>query len=257
MRRIILLGTFIVLCSLTLWAQPKRNYREDKDYQPTVLVELFSSEGCSSCPFADAFMKEVIEIGDTTGSPVYVIDYHVVLWNRSGWVDPFSDSAYSFRQQDYLERKQLTAMYTPMTFINGSDKDYAGNDRRSVGMTIQQELSKPSKFYLRTGVAGVENEDSLLVQYQIWGVPDSMDLRVALVQREINNQVTAGENAGKILHHHNVVKGLWSKSNPNNEGMIKIPVSRQLNLDNFRLVIFLQQQRTWKVVATSQLTFKP
>lgn len=228
---------------------------EEKLYQPAVLIELFSSEGCGSCPYADQFLKEVIQISDSSKSPVYVIDYHVVIWNRSGWVDPFSDSAYSLRQQEYVHRKNLKALYTPMVFINGSDKDYAGGDKRGIGMAIQSALSKPSKHYLRSRVTGIANEDSLLLAYQAWGNIDSMQLMVAFVQKEINSQVKGGENAGLILHHQNVVKGLYKQEISAQEGMFKIPVNRELNLENFRMVLFLQHKRTWNIVAADQVSF--
>jgi hypothetical protein len=75
---------------------------QEKMYQNNVLIELYSSEGCSSCPIADAFMQEVIHLSDSTMSPVYVIDYHVDYWNKSGWVDPFSDSLYTKKQINML-----------------------------------------------------------------------------------------------------------------------------------------------------------
>ena len=227
-----------------------------KGYQPAVLVELFSSEGCSSCPYADAFLKELIDISDSSKTPVYVIDYHVVIWNKSGWVDPFSDSAYSLRQQEYLYKKKLGAMYTPMVFVNGGDKEFAGGDKRAIGKAIQNTLSNPAQHYLRTGVTGIENEDSIMLAYQVWGDIDSLQMNIAFVQREINSQVKGGENSGLILHHHNVVRSLYTKELKGKEGMFKIPVKRDLNLDNYRLVIFLQHKRTWNVMATDQLTFK-
>jgi hypothetical protein len=248
----------LLLTSLVITTQAQNSKSLPvKQYQPAVLIELFSSEGCSSCPFASKFLKEVIDISDSSKTPVFVIDYHVDIWNRSGWVDPFSDSIFSMRQQEYVYRKKLTSMYTPMVFVNGGDKDFAGADKRAIGNAIQGVLTQPSNYYLRTGVTAVENEDSLLVAYQIWGELDSFDLRVAFIQKEINNQVKGGENAGMILHHHNVVKQLTTRHLTNNEGFMKIPVNRDLNLDNFRMVVFVQHQRTWKVVATDQLTFKP
>lgn len=226
-----------------------------KQYQPTVLVELFSSEGCSSCPFADEFTSEIIHISDSSKTPVYVIDYHVDIWNRSGWVDPFSDSTYTLRQQEYVYRKKLTSMFTPMIFVNGSDKEYAGGDKRSVGKAIQTELTRPSNNYLSTGATGVPNEDSIMVKYHVWGPTDSLMIMVALVQRQINSLVKGGENSGLTLHHHNVVRQLKSYPVTGEEGFVKFPVNHQLDLTNFRLVVFLQHQRTWKVVATDQLNF--
>lgn len=254
MKKRILFFFCLSLGLKTLFAQTTA---EPKLFQPAVLVELFSSEGCSSCPYADEFLKEVIDISDSSKSPVYVIDYHVVIWNRSGWVDPFSDSAYSLRQQEYMYKKKLTAMYTPMVFINGGDKEFAGGDKRGIGQKIQEILTKPSKHFLRCGITGVENEDSLMLAYQIWGDIDSCDIKIAFIQKEINSSVQGGENKGMILHHHNVVKGLFTKPLTSKDGLIKIPVNRNLNLDNFRVVAFIQHRRTWQIFAADQMTFKP
>jgi hypothetical protein len=142
-----------------------------------------------------------------------------------------------------------------MVFINGSDKDYAGGDKRGIGMGIQAALSKPSKHYLRSKVTGIANEDSLLIAYQTWGNIDSMQLMAAFVQKEINSQVKGGENAGLILHHQNVVKGIYTQAINSSEGMFKIPANEDLSLENFRIVLFLQHKRTWEVVATDQLNF--
>lgn len=227
-----------------------------KQYQPTVLVELYSSEGCSSCPFADEFLKELIHISDSSKTPVYAIDFHVDIWNRSGWVDPFSDSSYSMRQQEYVFRKKLTSMYTPMVFVNGSDKEFAGGDKRGIGRAIQETLQRPSNHYLRSGATGIPNEDSIFVAYQIWGDIDSFDLKVAMVQKEINSLVKGGENMGLTLHHHNTVRKLISYPLTGNEGRVKFPLNRELDPSNLRMVVFLQHKRTWRIVATDQMTFE-
>jgi hypothetical protein len=106
---------------------------QEKMYQNNVLIELFSSEGCSSCPIADAFMQEVIHLSDSTTSPVYVIDYHVDYWNKSGWVDPFSDSLYTKKQMNYALKKAEKNLYTPMAFVNGGNA-HAGADKKGISV---------------------------------------------------------------------------------------------------------------------------
>jgi hypothetical protein len=77
---------------------------DTNQFQPSILIENFTSEGCSSCPEGDKFMGELIHLSDSTNNPVYIIDFHVDIWNRSGWVDPLSDSVYSARQRTYLAK---------------------------------------------------------------------------------------------------------------------------------------------------------
>ena len=254
-RKIVLLVFCTATLGLELWGQAA-NKPGPTLYQPSILIELFSSEGCSSCPFADQFMGELIHLSDSAGMPVYVIDFHVDIWNRSGWVDPFSDSNYTKRQQTYLQKKGLTSTYTPMAFVNGGNKDFAGNDKPSIGRQIHTLINQPSEHFLRTGAAPVDGEDSLNFIFTSWGNVDSCDLRVAFVQKNINNLVTAGENAGQILHHHNIVRGFYSVPMVGNKGSFKIPYNPDFNMENFALIAFIQHQRTWQVLATDRISFK-
>lgn len=245
--------------SLSLAAQQKAGKESDtqpKLYQPSIVLEMFSSEGCSSCPFADEFMGELIDMSDSANLPVYVVDFHVDIWNRSGWVDPWSDSNYTQRQQTYLKKNGLTATYTPMVFINGGAKDYAGTDKASIGRKLHELINTPSKHFLRTGAAPIEGQDSLTFVYTSWGDIDSCEIRVAFVQKNINNMVTAGENKDRILHHHNLVRGFYTAPMTGNKGTFKIPYNPDFNMENFALVSYIQHKGTWRILASDRITFK-
>ncbi len=229
---------------------------QEKMYQNNVLIELYSSEGCSSCPTADAFMQEVIHLSDSTMSPVYVIDYHVDYWNKSGWVDPFSDSLYTKKQMNYALKKGEKNLYTPMAFVNGG-KALAGADKRGISVEITQNLSKPNPNFLKLGVSAEEGEDSLIIAYRFWGPMDSFEINIAFVQREINSAVKGGENANQILHHHNICRKLITAPLTKSEGKTKIYVSPAINLDNFRIIGFVQDPKTLKIHGVDQLTFRP
>ena len=229
---------------------------QEKMYQNNVLIELFSSEGCSSCPIADAFMQEVIHLSDSTTSPVYVIDYHVDYWNKSGWVDPFSDSLYTKKQMNYALKKAEKNLYTPMAFVNGGNA-HAGADKKGISVEITQNLSKPNPNFLKLGVSAEQGEDSLIVAYRFWGPMDSLELNIAFVQREINSAVKGGENANQILHHHNICRKLITTPLVKSEGKTKIYVSPSINLDNFRIIGYVQNPRNLKIHGVDQLTFRP
>ena len=229
---------------------------QEKMYQNNVLIELFSSEGCSSCPIADAFMKEVIHLSDSTVTPVYVIDYHVDYWNKSGWVDPFSDSIYTKKQMHYALTKGEKNLYTPMAFVNGGTA-HAGTDAKGIFVEITQNQSRPNPNFLKLGVSAEEGEDSLIIAYRFWGPMDSLELNIAFVQREINSDVKGGENANQILHHHNVCRKLITAPLVKSEGKTKIYVSPTINLDNFRIIGFAQHKNTLKIHGVDQLTFRP
>ena len=102
-----------------------------------VLVELFTSEGCSSCPPADALLRQVNGTQTAAGQLIVGISEHVTYWNSLGWSDPFSSSLYTERQNAYGERFHLDGVYTPQMVINGTEQ-IVGSDRAAFARAIQK-----------------------------------------------------------------------------------------------------------------------
>lgn len=245
--------TVLVFAGSFLKAQV--NTGNNELYQNSILIELFSSEGCSSCPIADAFMSDLLYFADSTKMPVYVIDFHVDIWNKSGWVDPFSDSNYTNRLKTYLKKKNWAHMYTPMAILNGMDQQ-PGHAKKEIGKFIQKELYEPSNHFLRIRLEPVNDEpDSVWVKYTIWGPTDSLLLNIALVQKNVNSYVTAGENKDQILHHNNVVRQFLTIPVTGKTGSVKMHLNPRLILTNFRFLGYIQHERTWRVLASDQLNF--
>ncbi len=222
---------------------------------PSVLVELFSSEGCSSCPQADAFLQELIAIADSTQSPVYCLDYHVDIWNKSGWVDRFSDTSFSRRQREYMVKTNQMAMFTPMMFVNGQGA-LPGSAKKEIGKLINKEMGAAPKTSLMTKAGYVSQAKKLIVQYEIEGVTDSCNLHFVLAYRAIESVVTAGENMGKTLVHHQTAK-VWKEVaiDPSKKGKVEIDLPLDIPLSNLMLMSFVQHQSTWRIYATDQLVF--
>lgn len=252
MKKLINPLLLVIVCIITAQAQPKQLPK----FQPTVLLELFSSEGCSSCPLADAFMQEVLTLADSTGSPVYVLDYHVDIWNRSGWVDPFSDTLYSRRQLIYMDKVRQQALFTPMLFVNGKHGFPAGN-KSEVGAAIFGALSNYGVGQLTINAAMLRDGKGVNVSYNINTDEDSLMLVLALAQRVIYSKVTSGENAGKTLTHHNTVRALKTIeiTEPTGYTSINMP-DENAELDNYILIGFIQNKNTWEVYATDELRFR-
>ncbi len=233
---------------------PKPAQADTPKYQPSVLIEHFSSEGCSSCPEGDKFMAELIHISDSSNTPVHIIDFHVDIWNKSGWIDPYSDSLYTNRQKKYLEKKNLADLYTPMAVCNGKEI-WPGMAKKEIGKFIGASIIKPSAYYLGTKAQKVPNEDSLEIGYSLWGNGDSCFINVALVQQEMKSLITSGDNANKTLVHHNVVKFFYTRPLNGNRNSIKVAIPDGIDLTKYRLITYLQHQRTWEVMASDQLFF--
>jgi len=224
---------------------------ETKGFMPVVLIENFSSEGCSSCPEADKFLGELIHIADSASQPVYVIDFHVDVWNRSGWVDKYSDTLHTIRQINYIGKMKDIPMYTPQSFLNGI-LSVPGSDKKSITSFIKQTLAKPSPNFLKIN-AYQTNKDTVIIDYEILGKTDSLIINFTLAENDIYTKVTAGENAGKLLHHHNVVRAFrWDKVK-GNKGTSHVLVPKGFSLKQSRVTSYIQHERTWFVTGADQL----
>ncbi|MFZ4796298.1 MAG: DUF1223 domain-containing protein [Bacteroidia bacterium] len=224
---------------------------ETKGFMPVVLIENFSSEGCSSCPEADKFLGELIHVVDSAAQPVYIIDFHVDVWNRSGWVDNYSDTLNTIRQISYIGKMKGTPMYTPQSFLNGI-LSVPGSDKKSITSFIKQTLAKPSPNFLKIN-AFQTNKDTVIIEYEIFGKTDSLIINFALVENDIFTKVTAGENAGKLLHHHNVVRAFKSEKVNTNKGRSSVLVPKGFSLKQSRVTSYIQNERTWFVTGADQL----
>jgi hypothetical protein len=236
----------LVLLTASVSAQTKNS---------TVLIELYSSEGCDNCPIAERFMEEVMALADSTHAPVFMIDFHVDLWDRSGWKDKYSDSAYTWRLIRQAEKIGQQAVFTPMVFVNGQG-GVPGSARGQIGSLIYMNLGDPYAMGVSTEAAWLGGKNVLDIKYTVDGFTDSCQIHFALVQKKVETDVTAGENTGKHLVHHNVVRKFHSLYLQAAKGTTQIPVEPGTDLHDYKLVTFVQSLRNGKVFATEELLFR-
>jgi hypothetical protein len=173
------------------------------DARPVAVVELFTSESCSSCPPADRLLTELVDEARRDGRPLYALSFHVAYWNSLGWEDPFSKESFSQRQRTYAQ--QLGArMYTPQMIVNGRHA-FVGSDERTARRRIREALATaaPTRIDLAVRRAGPQ---AVTVRLRGTALPQEAVACVAVVERGLSRRVTAGENAGRTLHHDNVVR---------------------------------------------------
>jgi hypothetical protein len=207
-----------------------------------VLVELFSSEGCSSCPPADALLREL----DLTDPSALVLEFHVDYWNSLGWRDPFSAAAFSDRQASYA--RQLTGddhIYTPQAIVDGRDA-FVGSDSHRLRDALARARHQVPKSQLQITIAGET------LDLNATGLPAAGDLWVAVTESNLSTSVSRGENAGRMLHHAPVVRwfqplgtvqmGSWSRK----AALHLDPSWRPAHL---RVIAVVQDPRTAAVVA--------
>ena len=244
---------FVVLLLVVgvLSAQPQ----EPTLFKPTVLVEFFTSEGCSSCPEADQFAQEIRGIADSNKMLVYTIDWHVDLWDKSGWKDPYSDSNYTARQLKLALKNSQKAMFTPMAFVNGKGA-LPGSAKSEVGKLIQKYTSQPASHFLLFSASWFSEQSRLMLEYEIKGKPDSCDVFFVLAEKEVHSAVTAGENKGKTLTHHNVVRKVEMETRGTPFGTVPIHFASSIvDFGRYRIIGFLQHKRTFEILATQILEF--
>lgn len=181
-----------------------------------VLVELFTSEGCSSCPPADRLLRELVEKQPLDGVEVLGLSFHVDYWNHLGWRDPFSSAAWSERQRRYATELGERTVYTPQLIVGGKHS-VVGSDRRKVLAAIQEVTSQPPQALEVTLVpAGSTRQWRVTVKGRSGGAARSPDSRhrlsVALVEDGLSVAVRRGENAGRALSHVAVVRHLQNVS---------------------------------------------
>jgi hypothetical protein len=167
---------------------------------PAVVVELFTSEGCSSCPPADALLLR-LEQQSLPGVEIVPLGFHVDYWNELGWKDRFSSHQFTERQNDYARRFGLDSVYTPEIVVDGRF-DAVGNDAAEVRQRIAEAARTP-KANVHIACEGadvkVSVSDALSGAAQVW---------LAVTETGLSTNIAGGENRGAQLHHAAVVRSL-------------------------------------------------
>ena len=202
MKRLVILSTYVlsifVIVSFVL-IQPTK-VTMTKQRNGLAVVELFTSEGCSSCPPADEAVR-VVAAQHQSG--VFILSFHVDYWDRLGWKDPFSSAQYTSRQQDYAKAFRLSSIYTPQVIVNGSE-EFVGSDAGRLQQAIHKSLDAGASQPLSVDIK-IENNNQVSIKYKLEASGTSY-LNLALVQLHATTQVKAGEHNGLTLNHVNIVR---------------------------------------------------
>ncbi|HKM68182.1 MAG TPA: DUF1223 domain-containing protein [Candidatus Acidoferrum sp.] len=231
-----------------------------------VLVELFTSEGCSSCPPADALLKKLSEQQPVEGVQIVALEEHVDYWNNLGWADPYSSNEYSQRQSDYAQVFGNDGVYTPQMVVDGR-KEFVGSHGTEAREAIQKAASLPKAEVALTAGANFSS-DMRVLEIQIKNLSevslhDTAELWVAVTEKDLQTDVKAGENSGETLKHAAVVRSLRKVDSLRDSAVYK--GQTQLSLDpkwkkeNLTAVVFVAEKRSRKIigVATTALNVTP
>ena len=218
-----------------------RNLHSKKSFQSFAILELFTSEGCSSCPPADRLLPQLAAMNAT----IIPLSFHVDYWDRYGWKDPFSNASFTDRQREYATQFKLESIYTPQLVING-EYELVGSNKSLAEKDIAILLKGNAP--LQPTIDDVKKENNkLLVSCHLNGDFENSDLLAVVVQKHAEVNVKAGENQGIKLSHTNVVRSFLKL--PAKEKMeFQIPVPPELandgaraNKPNWQLIIYTQR----------------
>ena len=217
-----------------------------------VLVELFTSQGCSSCPAADELLSRLILEQPVVGVEVIGLSLHVDYWDRLGWNDPYASPMNSRRQLRYQQSFRTESVYTPQMVVDGV-QEFVGSDVRKALAALRAAATR-QKLIPEISVNG---------QSATISVPESADvgqaeLVVALLRAEAGNSVLRGENRGRTLLHRNVAYnvtrvGLLNLAKESHT-TLKVPSFPKGAMGEWRLVAFLQETKTLRVVGVQSVS---
>ena len=211
------------------------------------VVELFTSQGCSSCPAADRLLSQVIA---KEGDKVYGLSFHVSYWNYLGWKDPYSQEEFTGRQRQYAQAFDNSNIYTPQMVVNGT-KEFVGSDKATAEKTIEQALSNSSQHVIHLGT--VKKNDEIEVFFNVEGALEDQLIHLAIVEKDLKNHVPRGENRNRTLYHDNVVR-VFKTMPAKKNGMASLSLSIDLNLDKSTLIAYLQHKKTMAITGASRIS---
>lgn len=247
----LLSGIFMTFAALTSQAGP--GDQPDPDHaknQGFAVVELFTSEGCSSCPPADKLLARIQE--QNPDKQLYILAFHVDYWNHQGWRDVFSHKDFTKRQYQYASWLQLETVYTPQVVVNGK-KEFVGSREEQLTAAIAHGLDTPANARL-TAHASVAGKQ-LDISYQSANAGPNTVLQVALVQKVAHTKVKRGENAGRLLPHVQIVRSIQSYP-ARTSAQVSIALPDGFNQQEWDVVTFLQNIQTGAILAAARPDFK-
>lgn len=225
-----------------------------------VLVELFTSEGCSSCPPADALLQSLDRTQPLEGAQLIVLSEHVTYWNHDGWVDRYSSDQLTDRQSDYVKHFGVDGDYTPEMVVDGESEFVAGNAPKTQ-QALEKARSDP-KLAVRVSSVSIPSPDTLKARVEVDALPDSFKVRkaevyIVIALRQAESQVAHGENGGKHLSHVNVVQKLTKIGNLEKGKSFADDVELKLSAgdepSNIRVIAFVQQPGPGKILGSAMV----
>lgn len=226
-----------------------------------MLVELFTSEGCSSCPPADALLAQ-LQKQQPAGAQVVALEEHVTYWNHDGWTDPYSADEWTQRQLGYAILTPRSDVYTPEMVIDG-ETAFAGNVASTAEQAIENAAQQPATGVSIVGEkpANHSQKVSVSVAKLVGNSKDDVaEVWVAVAEDGLSSSVTRGENSGHTLDHTAVLRSLHKigvaeakRGDTTFSGQTEIRFNPHWNGDKLHVIAFVQEKKSRKILGAASL----
>lgn len=245
-------GIAIPLMMLVMTTPVSAQCTSNSSGQRNVLLELYTSEGCSSCPPADQWLSRV----KNAGLSVVPVAFHVDYWNKLGWPDRFSNANYTVRQHEVSRRNGLSFVYTPQVVLNGKDfREASGTEMLS--RRLQSINATPrAKLQITQNVSDAQL--ALNISAELANAATGIDVQtfIAIVEDKLSSQVSAGENQGRQLNHDAVVRSLMGPFPLAANGVTQVQKSVEIDKAwkraDLSIVAFVQSAKTGETLQALQ-----
>jgi hypothetical protein len=232
-----------------------------------VVVELFTSEGCSSCPPADALLAKMETAQPFPGVEIIAIEEHVDYWNQQGWVDPYSSSDWTFRQQVYTSAFREEGPYTPQMVVNGRTPLVGSRAEQAVKAVQEAQSAPATEVKLAAAAAGTTSEPHFTVSIgKLRGQlspGDSAEVWLAITESGLSSAVARGENAGRNLSHASVLRSLRHIGNADGrgekdsfEGDASAKLNSKWKRENLTAVVLVQEKKSRRILGAASMKIR-
>src|SRR5207302_7548082 len=232
-----------------------------------VVVELFTSEGCSSCPPADALLAKLAERSPFGNAQVVALEEHVDYWDDLGWRDPFSSHALTTRQYSYAGVLGNGNPYTPQMVVDGAIEFSGGRAQQALESIAEAAARRKTPVTMSQGTAGKAGTENLSVQVGRLtpsGKGGAAEVWLAITETGLHSSVTRGENAGHELRHAAVVRSMRKigEAKPDRDVSFSssdaaVSLRKEWNRDRLKAVAFVQEKNSLRILGAAEISLHP
>jgi hypothetical protein len=226
-----------------------------------VVVELFTSEGCSSCPPADSLLAKMETAQPFKGVQIIAIEEHVDYWNQQGWVDPFSSIEWTDRQQVYVTALHQEGPYTPQMVVNGHAQLVGSRADQAVKAVQDAQTTPATPVKLTPASGGNLNEPHFTLsvgKIAQLSPGDSAEVWLAITESGLSSQVSRGENAGHNLSHASVLRSMRRIGNADAhaettsfQGDASLKLKSNWKRENLTAVVLVQEKKSRRILGAA------